>query len=913
MKNITDYLKVFKNINEGPRITAQEPRNMYAGGQLVRNTVDGSRPGYRGRPGGNPAFGTKEFSEKRDVGKDIPKIRKYLRTILRRKDSITFEDIKDLKKKAGLSETSKVDADVSRLINDEEFKGKVFTKATAQMAKYGNRAEQFRNILRDMQELIPKGKKEFINIAFTAKKHKLPGNPNSGAYSRVLQEPEFKNFVVLTKDKRSNPNIIEFAKQFEILYEDGVISEKELAQNIYGNTSVDSLKKVRADASKYAEFLYGVRDVTDADGKRLKLPSVEKRGDYLFELIDELEALEEGEKGKVRQIRYNSGIMRDRMFAIRDGLLGLKEGETDYKRTKIKKLLKKGYNLDEIAGLSATHELAPGYTELVQGMKAKINKKKMTEIDKPFSRIFEQVITGQKPTKGFKYGKKFYQDINEVVKLYNKDAAAYGKKYNIDVPLIEYDPRPGKKVNPKNFLPNFKYLSPAAQANVKELADKGIGIRTEGVTLQQMQTKDFNLKPRDHMKLLKRMGYRCLKAGGAGETVECYMDDVKKTRADLKSSNVEVRAMARTKQRKALQLARTIPGIAKMLRRGIQGTLGVVGLNNPIGWAVEGLIEGGIYDYYRRKGYDHNQAFAETFTPRLAYEGFQGKSTEDVPWYGGSEKLREKELYGVREAPTILEDGTIVEGDLIPGKVQPKVKRYVDALEEQDRIYDAIARKEGARDDYDLAEASADVQDLARSGAYRRVDQTLAPESMASQAYNIAVEKRDALDQRRRKDYLEKYDPKALEREQKSFDIYVRDREGNILYEKPRSLYKKRYEEMEEYKGDREGIFGGMTRKEYEKFQEEMPELKNIPYEDQPKFLQYLSTLKAKPEGFDKTYKELFPTPASRYDWDLMGEIARAGGVANMAGGGMVGIRKPHAIPPKRQGLRSIMINVNDD
>jgi len=30
-------------------------------------------------------------------------------------------------------------------------------------------------------------------------------------------------------------------------------------------------------------------------------------------------------------------------------------------------------------------------------------------------------------------------------------------------------------------------------------------------------------------------------------------------------------------------------------------------------------------------------------------------------------------------------------------------------------------------------------------------------------------------------------------------------------------------------------------------------------------------------------------------------------------GGGMVGIRKPQAIPPERQGLRSIMINVNDD
>ena len=56
---------------------------------------------------------------------------------------------------------------------------------------------------------------------------------------------------------------------------------------------------------------------------------------------------------------------------------------------------------------------------------------------------------------------------------------------------------------------------------------------------------------------------------------------------------------------------------------------------------------------------------------------------------------------------------------------------------------------------------SADVQDLARSGAYRRVDRTLDPESMASQAYNTVVEKRDALDQRRRREYLEKYDPGA--------------------------------------------------------------------------------------------------------------------------------------------------------
>ena len=46
--SILDYIEKIKQENEGPRITAQEPRNMYAGGQLVQNTVDGSRPGYSG-------------------------------------------------------------------------------------------------------------------------------------------------------------------------------------------------------------------------------------------------------------------------------------------------------------------------------------------------------------------------------------------------------------------------------------------------------------------------------------------------------------------------------------------------------------------------------------------------------------------------------------------------------------------------------------------------------------------------------------------------------------------------------------------------------------------------------------------------------------------------------------------------
>ena len=46
--NVLDYIEKIKEMYEGERITAQEPRNMYAGGQLVQNTAAGSRPGYKG-------------------------------------------------------------------------------------------------------------------------------------------------------------------------------------------------------------------------------------------------------------------------------------------------------------------------------------------------------------------------------------------------------------------------------------------------------------------------------------------------------------------------------------------------------------------------------------------------------------------------------------------------------------------------------------------------------------------------------------------------------------------------------------------------------------------------------------------------------------------------------------------------
>jgi len=267
------------------------------------------------------------------------------------------------------------------------------------------------------------------------------------------------------------------------------------------------------------------------------------------------------------------------------------------------------------------------------------------------------------------------------------------------------------------------------------------------------------------------MGFKCKFAGSNGGLGSCddpasYTDDINKTRQDLRSSDVTVRAVAKAKLDKGLQIAKTLPTIGKFLRRVGQATVGGIakafeatGLGTPVGLAIEGIAEGGIYDYYRKKGYTHDQAYQEGFiTPMLT-----GRP-EGVPWYGGAESMLEKELTEVREKPTVLEDGTIVPGKIIEGAISdPKVLQYQKALEDQEQVYDAFDRKEKFKkfEGTDqgtykklASDASADIQDLNRSGTISRINRIMNPESMASQAYQTAVERQAGAQDQRARDYM---------------------------------------------------------------------------------------------------------------------------------------------------------------
>ena len=160
-----------------------------------------------------------------------------------------------------------------------------------------------------------------------------------------------------------------------------------------------------------------------------------------------------------------------------------------------------------------------------------------------------------------------------------------------------------------------------------------------------------------------------------------------------------------------------------------------------IGLEFEPLFEGGFYEYFRRKGYTHDQAREETFFYKLANPDRTGIME-------GADPLLERDLYQIKGENEFMDvDNRPPMQDPEFGKVigeRKSVKRYIDALKERDRINKILTEKQRGittqrKDIQDRA--SEDVQDLARSGAYDRIKKILQPGSAESVAYNAAVEK----------------------------------------------------------------------------------------------------------------------------------------------------------------------------
>ena len=206
--------------------------------------------------------------------------------------------------------------------------------------------------------------------------------------------------------------------------------------------------------------------------------------------------------------------------------------------------------------------------------------------------------------------------------------------------------------------------------------------QSELFKISGIKAKDISalneMKPTQKISMLKKLGFKCRLQGGTGESVDCYMKDVEETHGLAKKGDQK----AIRKLGDAYDFAKQLPKIGKVIRQGFQAVAAApinflkwTGLGTTGGLLLEGLLEGGIYKYYTDyEGYTPKQAFAETFTPRLTWEALQGKSTEDVPWYGGAEKLVEKELYEVKD-----EEGNIT-------GIKENVRDYIENNAAMDKL-----------------------------------------------------------------------------------------------------------------------------------------------------------------------------------------------------------------------------------
>ena len=831
-KEFVDEME-FDSMLQEPRTMAQEPRIGLQGGQLVQNTADGSRPGYKGEKQiklttdmvtqvaeKNPNWKAADILE--HFNKD-----KSINYVTSRGSSINRDQIqKTLSTYYDLTAETKAKIPKNYSISTEVFENLPISKKDyfrVRDAKEGGTL-----LTKEIDELLKPVK---IVETFYFKK---PSKRDMKSFNRLAD-----------KTGRLNNRIADLMIDFDTAYRDEFFSKgnvpdiKDVAKKFKITDSTAG--KV---TSRLAQW-YGGQDFKNPQLQDLKRNKV--TSNRMFKTI------EKSSWGNP----YRDGLYQISMQTI-DAKLGNKQGTFEKFKSQAKQILKDnkipiydpkmgknafGFNVNEIAGVTGSAKSkAAEFSQFVDIMEGNINTKTMAGFQSKLSTARVN-IEKAKGTKNYK------SVLSSESKRINDMAIRLEKQHGMDLPRLR-DPDATKYFSTSRI----KQLEAQGLDIVKaaERAGYTIEMPKGAKTIGEFTSEVKNLNKVDTMKLLKKMGYRCRKAAGAGEDVACYMEDVKKTRADMKNPNLKIKNAALAKQRKAFDIGKKVKSIGKMFRRGVQGTLGVIGMNNPLGWAIEGIIEGGIYDYYKRQGYSDDQAFAETFTPRLAKEALEGKSTEDVPWYGGAEELIEQEKIGTRWDPS--------------GKVNVAAK-YVDAKSKYDEAVEKYYEIQDNRPG-NLEQAEALQAELAEQA---KIIVALEPSIKAGtpeyEAYQQAEETQTALMDERRREYLEKVEPGFLEREQESFDPYVRDKEGKILYKKMSSSFKKREKETEEWKEGKDAF----TIKPGE-------------------YIDWAAYGLDDDEGIKAKWKQIY----EHGGMDLLDRIGIAGGVSKMAEGGIAGLMKKY-------------------
>jgi hypothetical protein len=569
--DILNYIDKMQEMYEGkPSSMAQEPRNMFADGQLVQPNADGSRPGYKG---------IKDYSE--DIQKRIKDfgVKKY--------NNLTNEQKYDVRKPR-----------TSTTPYSFKFgKNKFDATVTGLTKKGANNVQQLLNLI-DEKDLTPNkwfgktskagGAKSGLDLLARDVVKYLKGEKVTNVNQKIFDTIDIKNLI--GEDKVSNLSTIDgksfrqtkgtagsaktkvestfdavklLNKEFML---DPDVGIDELAERLYGkgaSNSVRAMKDTQADVLKYLDVL---KTGTRAGVKipDFKYPSADKA----FEILDSIE-------DRSSTFGFQDGAVRELKFNVRDNLLNFKKGSSMSLRRMLSEVIANsdiaGSVIDEAVGLTASYDKLPGYTEATQILPTKLNQRKAFEIDKPFNEIINKVYDGTATSKE--------------IKAYNASARKFMKETKIDVPIIRSTVTGDDIKNPSKYIRNLGSFSEEAQKNILDLAkNKNFVIQTGArpLSLQKgkatMETAREFLNPKQEQKIKDLFcGNKNGKQPGTCPIGEAMDNLVKETNA-VKQGQIKGKAAERI-AKNASKVARfgTGAGLAKLL--------------GPYGIAAEAVFE----------------------------------------------------------------------------------------------------------------------------------------------------------------------------------------------------------------------------------------------------------------------------------------------------------------------------------
>ena len=522
------------------------------------------------------------------------------------------------------------------------------------------------------------------------------------------------------------------------------------------------------------------------------------------------------------------------------------------------------------ASNTATNKLPKTYLLRTEEVPGTFNVIKMNEFDKPLIDLMEKYKNASSAER-----KDIQKKITDLHEGFNKNSGGY-----LDELTFKFDADKGT-VTIRDTMPLSKKLG---YDDYKRRAAKN---------MQHMQSyikntkpyKKFAFNPKELKKFTDSI-FQAFRANGIGKNCpinkaeggrigfaeagivddKCMRNAINEHKKKLANGN----EAAINKQMK-INKTKGLKNMFTMGRKGLQSIISGVGLDHPGAAALEVAIEAAFYGYGRQEGESHEQARENLFFPKILEKMVPDVVKDTELWkkygikpfktgiMGGPEKLIEEELIGTRWDPS--------------GKVN-RAAEYADGMKALEDEY-----ANASKIDFELgllknqwqpgSEEEIEAKEQELRDSYGRIEElqiNIKEGTPAHDAYVAAQEKQKALRDERAQDYYgdsPAYKGSKQRQWQKEFLDY---RGADRKYRK---------EQPFAFKGGKEANIGPTK--------EELAKGMNINWE----------------EVFPRTIDTPRTTEQQKWDYimnqggfDLMDKISAAGGVANMAEGGIVSLLK---------------------